>query len=147
MESVSNMLDNSVCLQHVDKQDTPSGTCQHFPHGVNEEEAKNMTEQGCKHCDKTTQRRIKCDKPNFRPRYFLMTSRGGKDQWYVGVWKVQDKVLKHVYISFTFHFISQLQISVSTRHLGQVTSICKSTTRGVCEILVNKYHLPLRKAW
>lgn len=57
MESVSNTLDNSGCLQLVDKQGTPSGTRQHFPHEVNveeEEEAKNMTAQGCKHPDKTT---------------------------------------------------------------------------------------------
>lgn len=59
MENVSNTLDNSGCLQLVDKQGTPSGTRQHFPHEVNveeESEAKNMTAQGCKHPDKTTQR-------------------------------------------------------------------------------------------
>lgn len=67
MESVSNTLDNSGCLQRVDKQDTPSGTCQHVPHEVNEEEAKNMTEQGCKQCDNTTQRRNTYDKLNFSP--------------------------------------------------------------------------------
>lgn len=56
MESVSNTLDNSRCLQLVDKQGTPSGTRQHFPHEVNEDEAKNMTAQGCKHPDRTAKR-------------------------------------------------------------------------------------------
>lgn len=60
MESISNTSDdNSGCLQLVDKQGTPSGTRQRFPREVNEEEedeAKNMTAQGCKHPDKITQR-------------------------------------------------------------------------------------------
>lgn len=58
MESVSNTLDNSDCLQPDDKQGTPSGTQKHVPHEVNEEEdkAKNMTAEGCKHPDMITQR-------------------------------------------------------------------------------------------
>lgn len=53
MECVSNMLDNSCCLQHVDKQVAPSGTWQHFPQEVNEEEeaAKNTTAADNKHPD------------------------------------------------------------------------------------------------
>lgn len=47
MDSVSNTLDNSGCLQRVDKQGTPSGTCSIFPHEVDEEdEVKNLTAQG-----------------------------------------------------------------------------------------------------
>jgi len=59
MERVSDMLHISSCLQLVDKQDTSGGTHQHFPRDVSEEEeheeddAKNMTVQGCKQPDKT----------------------------------------------------------------------------------------------
>lgn len=100
MESVSNTLDNSGCLQLVDKQGTPSGTRQHFPHEVNvqeESEAKNMTAQGCKHPDKTTQRET------------MSSTR-------LGYQRSRDREKgKTTCVNFLFHFVPKVQISVFPR--------------------------------
>lgn len=115
MESVSNTLGNSGCLQHVDKQDTPSGTCQHFPHEVNEEEAKNMTEQSCKHCDKTKTQHIRQVKIQLLvlPDDIQECVREVRisDMW--GSEKCRTKCLNTYASILHFTLISELQIHVS----------------------------------
>lgn len=123
MESISNTLDdNSGCLPLVDKQGTPSGTRQRFPHEVNEEEdeAKNMTAEGCKHPAKITQRQT----------FPTSQTSGPVPSWSTTCYQISGLLSRmnvrhtgqHMYrrvhhkVNFTLNFVSMLQTEVLPPH-------------------------------